>query len=321
MTVRTLDDHLRASAARTPDKIAIVAGDRRVSYGELDRLADGIAGGLIASGIERGDRVGVFLPNTVEGAASIYGVLRAGAGFSPLNPTMKAEKLGQVLADAGAAGIICESMHRGVVADAAAFAPTLRTVVCVGDGQAGDVPFEQLVAHEAPRSLRATAIDLAALIYTSGSTGKPKGVTLTHQNMTFAAASLGEYLEMQQDEVVLLCLPLSFDYGLYQLLLTDHGRRHARAREGLRLPGQGRPAARERGRDRPARRPDAVRRAARPARPRRARIAGPALPLEHRRSALGDDDRAACARRSRRRASTRCTASPSASASRICRRT
>ena len=85
---------------------------------------------------------------------------------------------------------------------------------------AGDVPFEQLAAHEAPRSLRATAIDLAALIYTSGSTGKPKGVTLTHQNMTFAAASLAEYLEMQQDEVVLLCLPLSFDYGLYQLLLT-----------------------------------------------------------------------------------------------------
>ena len=118
MAVRTLDDHLRASAARTPGKTAIVAGDRRVSYGELDRLADGIAGGLIASGIERGDRVGVFLPNTVEGAASIYGVLRAGAAFSPLNPTMKAEKLGQVLADAGAAGIICESAHRGVVADA-----------------------------------------------------------------------------------------------------------------------------------------------------------------------------------------------------------
>ena len=98
--------------------------------------------------------------------------------------------------------------------------PALRTVVCVGEGQAGDVPFAQLAAHEAPRSLRATAIDLAALIYTSGSTGKPKGVTLTHQNMTFAAASLAEYLEMQHDEVVLLCLPLSFDYGLYQLLLT-----------------------------------------------------------------------------------------------------
>ena len=92
--------------------------------------------------------------------------------------------------------------------------------MCVGEGQAGDVPFEQLVAHEAPRSLRATAIDLAALIYTSGSTGKPKGVTLTHRNMTFAAASIVEYLEMQQDEVVLLCLPLSFDYGLYQLLLA-----------------------------------------------------------------------------------------------------
>ena len=133
MAVRTLDDHLRASAARTPDKTAIVAGDRRVSYGELDRLADGIAGGLIASGVERGDRVGVFLPNTVEGAAAIYGVLRAGAAFSPLNPTMKAEKLGQVLADAGAAAIICESAHRSVIAEASTYAPALRTVVSVGD--------------------------------------------------------------------------------------------------------------------------------------------------------------------------------------------
>jgi acyl-CoA synthetase (AMP-forming)/AMP-acid ligase II len=220
MAVRTLDDHLRASAARTPDKTAIVAGERRVSYGELDRLADGIAGGLIASGVERGDRVGVFLPNTVEGAASIYGVLRAGAAFSPLNPTMKAEKLGQVLADAGATAIICESSHRSVVAEASTHAPALRTVICVGDGRPGDVAFADLAAHDAPRGLRASAIDLAALIYTSGSTGKPKGVTLTHQNMTFAAASLAEYLEMQQDEVVLLCLPLSFDYGLYQLLLT-----------------------------------------------------------------------------------------------------
>ena len=101
----------------------------------------------------------------------------------------------------------------------------LRTVVCVGDGRGRRLPFAQLAAHEAPRSLRATAIDLAALIYTSGSTGEPKGVTLTHQNMTFAAASLAEYLEMQQDEVVLLCLPLSFDYGLYQLLMTRARRR------------------------------------------------------------------------------------------------
>ena len=157
--------------------------------------------------------------------------------------------------------------------------------------QDGDVPFAQLAAHEAPRSLRATAIDLAALIYTSGSTGKPKGVTLTHQNMTFAAASLAEYLEMQQDEVVLLCLPLSFDYGLYQLLLTVLVGGDARAREGLRLPGHGRRAARERGRHRPAGRADAVRRAARPARPRRPRAARAALPLQHGRRALGDDDR------------------------------
>ena len=134
---------------------------------------------------------------------------------------MKAEKLGQVLADAGATGIVCERAHRGVVADAAALR-TDRSAPSCASARASPAtcrsPSSPRTRHRA--SLRATAIDLAALIYTSGSTGKPKGVTLTHQNMTFAAASLAEYLEMQQDEVVLLCLPLSFDYGLYQLLLT-----------------------------------------------------------------------------------------------------
>ena len=140
MAVRTLDDHLRASAARTPEQDR---DRRRRSARQLRRarrLADGIAGGLIASGVERGDRVGVFLPNTVEGAASIYGVLRAGAAFSPLNPTMKAEKLGQVLADAGAAGDhLREPRTAASSRRPPRIAPALRTVVCVGDGRPGDV--------------------------------------------------------------------------------------------------------------------------------------------------------------------------------------
>ena len=79
---------------------------------------------------------------------------------------------------------------------------------------------EALAGADGEAPTRPVSVDLAAVIYTSGSTGDPKGVTLTHANMTFAADSIIEYLEMEQSDIVLCVLPLSFDYGLYQLLMS-----------------------------------------------------------------------------------------------------
>jgi long-chain acyl-CoA synthetase len=208
---RTLADDLRRSARAQPQKEALVAGERRVTYAELDELADRIAGGLMAAGVRRGDRVGVFLPNGVEACAAIYGTLRAGAAFSPLNPTTKADKLGAVLHDAGAAALICDAGLASVAREAATHAPSLLGVLDAAALCAADLP---------ARLPPVLSVDLAAVIYTSGSTGVPKGVTLTHQNMTFAAGSISEYLELSADDRILVVSPLSFDYGLYQLLMA-----------------------------------------------------------------------------------------------------
>jgi amino acid adenylation domain-containing protein len=209
MSARPLGEDLRAAAVRDPDRVALVGGERALSYGELDRLADGLASGLRELGVERGDRVAIVLPNGVEAAIAIYGVLRAGAAFSPLNPTIKREKLGHVLADSEASVVLCDDDRAETVGAAVASAGEIPVVTDVA----------ALAGTDGKPPPRPVSVDLAAVIYTSGSTGDPKGVTLSHANMTFAAESIIEYLEMQPSDVVLCVLPLSFDYGLYQLLM------------------------------------------------------------------------------------------------------
>jgi amino acid adenylation domain-containing protein len=209
MSVRPIGEDLRAAAGRDSDRAAVIGTERTLSYGELDQLADGVAAGLAERGVGRGDRVAIVLPNGIEAAIAIYGVLRAGAAFSPLNPTIKREKLGHVLGDSEAAAVLCDADHAETVNAAVATTgeiPVITDVEALADG-GGEPPS------------RPVSVDLAAVIYTSGSTGDPKGVTLTHANMTFAADSIIEYLEMQPSDVVLCVLPLSFDYGLYQLLM------------------------------------------------------------------------------------------------------
>lgn len=228
MSGRVLAGDLRASAARDPGKVAVVAPGRRLSYGELDAAADRVARGLAALGIERGDRVALFLPNGAPLAEALYGVLRAGAAITPLNPSMKEDKLARVLAHAEAAAVICDDQREPVAAAAAARAGKLPVVSDVAslDGGHGPAP---------PGALE---VDLAALMYTSGSTGEPKGVMVTHGNMAFAAGSIVEYLEMGPDDRILCVLPLSFNYGLYQLLTCVRVGATLVLEPGLGLPGR-----------------------------------------------------------------------------------
>jgi long-chain acyl-CoA synthetase len=228
LSARTLGEDLRAAAARDPSRAAVVARERMLTYGELDRLADGFAARLGGDGVERGDRVALVLPNTAEAAVGIYGVLRAGAAFLPLNPTLKRDKLAHVLADSQAAAVVCDASRAAVVDEALSL---VGRVPVVTDVEA-DHP-----DHAAPSS-PPVSVDLAALIYTSGSTGDPKGVTLTHGNMAFAADSIIEYLEMNGSDRILCVLPLSFDYGLYQLLMSIRVGATLVLEQGFAFPGR-----------------------------------------------------------------------------------
>lgn len=234
--VPLLHDYLLQSAARHPGKVALVCGDRRLTYAELAARSSALAHTLTRRGVARGDRVIVYADNIIESVVAFWAVLQANAVVVMVNPQTKADKLAYLLGDCRPAAMIAHAnLHRQFAAPAAA-APSLKTVIVPGPLAAthlaalpGGVCWEDALAgqpSEPPRR-RAIDIDLAAIIYTSGSTGDPKGVMHTHRSMRAAADSVSTYLDVREDEVILNVLPLAFDYGLYQMIMAF--------REGARL--------------------------------------------------------------------------------------
>lgn len=217
---------LEASAERTPDRLALICGDRRLTYAEIDGAANRLAHALRALGVGRAERVAIWADNSVEAVVSVWAALKAGAVFLLVNPTTKPDKLAYILNNCRAAAIVADRRKRAALTSVADQLPHLRTVVLTGGGGAGDSLegrpihwFDTPGPSDRPGS-PCIDIDLAALIYTSGSTGQPKGVMMTHLNMVSAATSITTYLEMSSSDIVLNVLPLSFDYGLYQMLMT-----------------------------------------------------------------------------------------------------
>lgn len=214
-----VEDFLRRSASAHGGKTAVVAGDRRLTYAELDAMSDRLAACLQSNGLESNDRVVIFMDNGLQAAVSIYAALKAGAAFVPVNPSTKAARLGFVLRNSRAKAILTQERLLPVVS--ASPSPDL-TIVADGDkAAAGILAFSDCIAS--PASLAphgGSDEDLAHLIYTSGSTGEPKGVMMTHRNVEAAASSITAYLGGRHDDIVLSALPLAFGYGLYQLIMA-----------------------------------------------------------------------------------------------------
>ncbi len=220
-----VEEFLRRSARRTPGKTAFVAGKLRPTFADIDLASDRLAATFAENGVERGDRVVVFMDNAVEAIVAIFAALKAGAVFSPVNASTKADKLAYILNNSGAAALVTQHKLVAVAADALAEAPSVRlTIVAGGTGAptlANAVHWREALATEAaPPAFPGIDVDLAMIIYTSGSTGFPKGVMMTHRNIDAAADSITTYLENTPDDVILNVLPISFDYGLYQVLMA-----------------------------------------------------------------------------------------------------
>lgn len=230
IAVPLLHDYLLQTAVRLPDKVALVCKGAKVTYKEMDAASNALAHALVRRGVERGDRVLVFADNTVETAVAFWAVLKANAVVSIVNPLTKADKLAYLLNDCRAKALVTDAHLANVYQPAIEQSQHLRTVIVSGrpdEGalakRPGGVVWEAALAGEdraAPPKRTAIDIDLAAIVYTSGSTGEPKGVMLTHRNMLTAATSVSTYLGLREDDVVVMVLPMAFDYGLYQMIMS-----------------------------------------------------------------------------------------------------
>jgi len=204
------------AAAAAPDARAVRDSRGGWNYRELVRLSHAFAVWLAERGLRAGDRVLVQLPNAKELVGVVYGASRAGAILVPLNPGMKEFHLSSVLAD-------CEP-SLVIVADAAA--PAMRELTTIPVHGIDEVWREVELLAEARRqspTVVPAPHDVAILIYTSGSTAAPKGVVCPHRQVTFAASAINAMLRYHPGDVVFTRLPLSFDYGLYQIFLSALG--------------------------------------------------------------------------------------------------
>ena len=216
-------DLLKDSAARGPDKPAIICDGQTHTFAQIDQASDRVARELRREGLERGDRVAVLMENSAELVISVFGILKAGGVFVIVNPTTKAHKLAYILNDCGVRAMIAQWRLARNVQPAAEEAGSLETIIWAGAARK-DVgkarTLEEVLGepHARPGDPGLIDQDLCTIIYTSGSTGDPKGVMLTHRNMANTAWSISTYLGNVPEDVVICVLPLSFDYGLYQVI-------------------------------------------------------------------------------------------------------
>jgi acyl-CoA ligase (AMP-forming) (exosortase A-associated) len=225
-----LHELILSSAERTPDATALVYRDQETSYGALAELVNRAARAALDLGIERRDRVAVYLEKRRETVAAIMGTAAAGGVFVPVNPVLKAAQVAYILKDCNVRVLVTSGDRLALLAESLMECSDLRAVIVVPP--ASDtlrLPGvrvlsweEAMAAHGNARTHRVIDTDMTAILYTSGSTGKPKGVVLSHRNMVAGAKSVAQYLENHDGDRILSALPLSFDAGFSQLTTAFH---------------------------------------------------------------------------------------------------
>ena len=224
MPTRTSIHHLLSqAAAATPNAPALSYRNSTLSYAETWRSSRAAAVQLLAVGVQRGDRVAIYLEKRLETVASIFAVSAAGGVFVPINHVLKAAQVRHILTDSGA-NVLITSVDRLAQLDSVLPNSRVAHVIVVGKTVPDSPGSWQLhgwddgqTAEEEPGQSPAIDLDPAAILYTSGSTGNPKGVVLSHRNLIVGAESVSTYLANTSGDVILSVLPLSFDAGLSQV--------------------------------------------------------------------------------------------------------
>ncbi|MGH7444775.1 MAG: class I adenylate-forming enzyme family protein, partial [Longimicrobiales bacterium] len=207
---------LETQAAENPERVFLIAGDRRWSYGQINARSTALAAALSELGVERGDRIAVDLPNWPEFVVAVFATAKLGAVIVPLNPRYTVPELQYMLRHSEATVVISAEEFGGtdylqLFEGFITSLPDLQYLVTVGDDDLWYddriYQFEDLVSSgEAGTVVESPSIDPVedtfAILYTSGTMGKPKGVALTHANLISAAAHTVDAIALTPDDVV-----------------------------------------------------------------------------------------------------------------------
>lgn len=234
--------------ARYPERDAVVAGDVRLSFADLDDRVGRIAGGLAALGAGSGDRVALLLDNGWEFVAALLACNRLGAICVPIGIRQRRAELEFLLNDCGAV-VLIHAAELAANVPPSGEVPDLRHRFAVGGVVEGAQPFDVLLAGgSAETEAEIDAEDVAVILYTSGTTGRPKGAMLTHFGIIQSSLAFSRCLSFTERERSLAAIPLSHVSGLvgifYSTLIA--GGALVAMRAGYKVPQLLETAARER---------------------------------------------------------------------------
>jgi len=201
---RALHAGFEEMARATPERIAILSGNERVSYGDLNRLADRYASVLQKSGVGREAVVGICVGRDSSMVAAVLGVLKSGAAFVPIDPHWPDARVDEVLRSCAADIVITTSPHRAPFIHVRTVEPAALDGLPVAD-----VPLP-----------RVSPEDLAYVIFTSGSTGRPKGVEITHGSAHALVSWARKEFSDEDMACVLASTALTFDLAIFEIFAT-----------------------------------------------------------------------------------------------------
>jgi len=223
-----LASYLESTAERVPERTAVVeSGGRSVTYAELDHASDRVAAYLSSQGLTTGSRVGLAMPKSVEAVAAIFGVLKSGAAYVPVDPHGPVVRSAAILADCGVEALCLHDDVRGILDE---WSGAARPSVVLGfpgaESSRAVTPWAEALSAGAPVADGASreVSDLAYILYTSGSTGIPKGVPVSHANASSFVEWGSATFEPTEHDRFSSHAPFHFDLSIFDLFVAvKHG--------------------------------------------------------------------------------------------------
>jgi amino acid adenylation domain-containing protein len=214
---RLLSQLVEAAADRDGDADAVRSFDGRRTYGELLRDTARLASTLTDLGVQRGDRVGVYVHKSVASFTAVHAILRVGAAYVPIDPAAPASVVAEIVADCGIEVLVSEPRQQREVAQLGGCG--LRAVVGT-DGDVGGLRFvtaDEVAGSDERPAVKVLDDDIAYVMYTSGSTGRPKGIVHTHRSGMHYAEHAAAVYGLRPDDRLANSAPLHFDISTFEV--------------------------------------------------------------------------------------------------------
>ncbi|MBW2366563.1 MAG: long-chain fatty acid--CoA ligase [Deltaproteobacteria bacterium] len=217
-----LATYLEQATMAHPNKTALVFDDRAWTFSQINERANAVANGLLSLGVQKGDRITLFLPNCTEFFFWYFGIMKMGGIVNPLNVMLKERELEYLIGDCTPRVIVTtrELTAEPVNIFGRNDCSVEKMVIVGGDAGENILAFEPWIGKQDTDfdAVPVTKDDLAAILYTSGTTGRPKGVMLTHTNLWINARHCADWAETTHQDITVSALPLFHAYALIHVL-------------------------------------------------------------------------------------------------------